>query len=157
MLLNFDNGVPFATGMAPYRYDKVEGGDDTPRILITIDVENDLKEAILDTGGQYFFCTQELAKEIAATAREKIGRRVIKLKGVDVRGSLCRIDLTLLGSEGESLSLQVTAFLPDEDQEFGPNFLPYSYLGLYGCMERVRFGVDPSLNEDRFYFGERSG
>ena len=157
MLLKFDNGTPFATGMAPYRYVTVQGSDDTLRILIPIEVDNDWKEAILDTGGQYFFATQELAKQISASEREKIGRRVITLRGKEVHGSLCRIDVTLLGFEGESLCLQVTAFLPDEDQEFGPDFLPHSFLGLHGCMERVRFAIDPSRDEDRFYFGECAG
>ena len=81
MLLKFDDDEPFATGMAPYRYVSVQGTDDTPRILIQIEVDNDLKEAILDTGGQYFFCTQKLAKEIAATEREILARKVINLGG----------------------------------------------------------------------------
>lgn len=154
MLLNFDNGDPFATGMAPYRYDKIQGGDDTHRILVSVEVEENWNEAILDTGGQYFFCTPELAKQIAASEKEKIGKRIIRLKGVDVHGSLCRVEITLTGYEGHSLTLQVTAFLPDEDQEFEPEFLPYPYLGMFGCMERIRFAVDPSQNEERIYFGE---
>jgi len=157
MLLKFDDDGPFATGMAPYRYVSVQGTDDTPRILVQIEVDNDLKEAILDTGGQYFFCTQKLAKEIAATEREILARKVINLGGKSVDGSLCRIDLTLLSAEGDSLSMQVIAFLPDEDQEFPPNFLPLPYLGLFGCMEHVRFAIDPSRDVDQFYFGECSG
>jgi hypothetical protein len=157
MLLNFDNDDPFATGMSAYRYITLPGGDDTLRILIQVEVDDDLKEAVLDTGGQYFFCTQELAKSIAASPEESLGDRTINLKGRDVHGTLCRIDITFMSDEGDPLRLQVTAFLPDKDQDFGPAFLPYSYLGLHGCMERLRFGIDPSQNQDRFYFGECSG
>jgi hypothetical protein len=156
MLLNFDNDDPFATGMAAYRYVTVPGGDDTLRILIQVEVDDDLKEAILDTGGQYFFCTPELAKSLSASPKESLVDRTIHLKGKDVHGSLCRIDLTLLSDEGGPLLFQVTAFLPDAGQDFTPAFLPYSYLGLHGCMERVRFAIDPSQGEDRFYFGECS-
>lgn len=155
MLLNFDNGDPFATGVASYDYLTLAGGDDTHRILIPVEVDEDLRQAILDTGGQYFFCTQELSKAIAAGAGELLEHKTIKLKGQDVRGSLCRIDVILLSDEGDPLPFQVTAFLPDADQEFGPTFLPYSYLGLHGCMEWVRFAIDPSDGEERFYFGAR--
>jgi hypothetical protein len=158
MLLNFSDNTPFATGVAVYQYLPMPGGDDTLRILIQVAVEDDLREAVLDTGGQYFFCTQELAKQIAAGPKEKLGDKEINLSGILVKGSLCRLDIILMSDEGgTSLRFQVTAFLPNEDQNLPENFLPYSYLGLHACMERVRFGVDPSYGEDRFYFGECSG
>lgn len=156
MLLNFDNDDPFATGVASYNYIPVPGSDDSLRILIQVEVDEDIKEAILDTGGQYFFCTPEIARRLAAGAGESLGNKTIHLKGEDVRGTLCRIDIILLPDEGDSLTFQVTAFLPDADQEFAPTFLPYPYLGLHGCLERVRFAIDPSYGQDRFYFGECS-
>src|SRR5438874_9360463 len=128
MLLNFEDGAPFATGVASYNYTPVPGGDtDTLRILVQIEVDQELKEAILDTGGQYFFCTQELAQNIAFG--ETLGRREITLRGVKVRGTLARVDIILLADEGEALPVEVTAFLPDADQAFAPTFLPYPFLG----------------------------
>lgn len=47
--------------------------------------------------------------------------------------------------QGESLTLDVTAFLPDDRWNL-PNML-----GLTGCLERIRFAVDPA--NDLFYFG----
>jgi hypothetical protein len=74
-------------------------------------------------------------------------------------GVLHRIEITLLrdktenGEHGSDLPLEVTAFFPDPNQGFQDDFLPYSYLGMHCCLERVRFGIDPSQGEDRFYFG----
>lgn len=120
MLLKFDDDELFATGMASYNSRPIPGSDDANRTLVQIEVENELKEAILDTGGQYFFCTKDLAKSIMETHRELLLNKRINLRGAEVEGSLCLVDITL-------------------------------------CIERVRFAIDPSRDENRFYFGECSG
>jgi hypothetical protein len=153
MLLNFDDDSPFATGVASYNYTTVPGSDDTDRILVQIEVDEELKEAILDTGGQYFFCTQELARTIAFG--EALEDKAIKLRGQTVRGTLARVDIILIADEGEALPVEVTAFLPDAEPEFTAEFLPYSFLGLHACMDRIRFAVDPTPGEDKFYFGKQ--
>jgi len=151
MLLNFEDDSPFATGVATYNPTPIPGGDDTQRIRVYIEVDEEMEEAILDTGGQYFWCTQDMVKRVAFG--ETLGEKTIKLKGEYVHGTLARISIFLLADEGESLPVEVTAFLPDLNPEFGPAFLPFPYLGFHNCMERVRFAVDPSQNQDRFYFG----
>src|SRR5437588_4818413 len=113
MLLDFDDGSPFATGMSGYRYIPIPGTDDASRILITIEVDDDMKEAILDTGGQYFFCTPELANRIRPDPAYLIGNKTIWIRGERVEGSLCLTEITLLRTEGEPLRLAVTAFLPN--------------------------------------------
>lgn len=160
MLLNFDNGEPFATGSASYRYDLVPGSGEAHRIIVQVEVDGDPIEAILDTGGGFFFCKPELAESINIDPAEALGRLVIRIKKESVNGILHRIPITLLNNQnevGEDLSLEVTAFFPDPDQEFEDGFLPYSYLGMHCCMERVRFAIDPSQDEDHFYFGPCSG
>lgn len=159
MLLNFEDGQPFATGAALYRYVPIQGSDDTPRILIQIEVDSDLKEAILDTGGQFFLCTPEIANSIRPDPQYTIPSKPIKIKGVSLRGRLHRIDIMLMAGDdnGEHLTIEVTAFLPDADQEFTPDFMPHPYLGMFCCMERTRFALDPSQDEDGenyFYFAK---
>src|ERR1043165_8466529 len=107
MLLNFDDGTPFATGGAGYNYATVAGSDDALRILVQVEVDEEIREAILDTGGEFFFCTQELAQTVAFG--EALEDKVINLRGHDVRGTLARIDIILLADEGEPWPVAVTA------------------------------------------------
>ena len=154
-LLNFsDNDEPFATGAARYRYDTVPGSGDASRIILQVEVEGETVEAILDTGGGYFFCNPALAERIGADPTNALEDKWISIKKEMVKGSLHRIEITFLNDCGENLTIQATAFLPDHTQNFDPNFLPYSYLGMLSCMERMRFAIDPS--EDNFYFGASS-
>ena len=67
-----------------------------------------------------------------------------------MRHALCLTTLALLAEEGSGLELEVTAFVPrhrvslDQDQ-------PLAIMGLWRCLEKIRFAVDPS--SDTFYFG----
>jgi hypothetical protein len=67
-----------------------------------------------------------------------------------VHGRLYRLNLTLLADEGEDLTIQTTAFVPEPDEAEGWGDMP-CILGLYGCLERLRFAVDP--HTEPFYFG----
>ena len=58
------------------------------------------------------------------------------------------IELRLLADEGDSLTVDATAFIPDVEEYWGD--LP-TFIGLTGFLERLRFAVDPST--DTFYFG----
>jgi hypothetical protein len=156
MLLNFDNRDPFCTGSAPYRYSRVPGSGDASRIIVQVEVDGDPIEAILDTGGGYFLCNPELAESIGIDPDNALDRLEIRLPRFSLRGVLHRLPISLLTSgdvdDGESYPIEVTAFFPDPDQ-VSEDQLPYSYLGMYCCMERFRFAIDPSVEQERFYFG----
>jgi hypothetical protein len=66
------------------------------------------------------------------------------------RGRLYRLTLTLLADQGEDVMIQTTAFVPEPEEAEHWGDLP-CLLGLYGCLERVRFAVDPRA--ELFYFG----
>jgi hypothetical protein len=53
---------------------------------------------------------------------------------------LYRLTLTILPQEGDALVMQATAFVPEQQEEESSSDLP-SILGLYGCLERLRFAV----------------
>lgn len=65
-----------------------------------------------------------------------------------MEGSITRLSIRLLADEGDSLTVDATAFIPDVEEYWGD--LPV-FIGLTGFMERLRFAVDPST--DTFYFG----
>ncbi|MBN1484372.1 MAG: hypothetical protein JXA37_06580 [Chloroflexia bacterium] len=69
------------------------------------------------------------------------------------QGELHRLSLVLKAQDGESVALEVTAFLPRLRPGETWNLPPF--LGLRGCLERLRFAVDPA--SDTFYFGALSG
>jgi hypothetical protein len=71
------------------------------------------------------------------------GPWALLFRGVRVQSRLYRLMLTLLLQEGDGLLMQATAFVPEQEEEESRSDLP-SILGLYGCLERVRFAVAPA-------------
>ncbi|MCI0489600.1 MAG: retroviral-like aspartic protease family protein [Blastocatellia bacterium] len=150
MLLAFADGEPFATGAAGYDYDSLSDSGTSGRLILSIEVGGFLTSAIVDTGAPYLICSPQLARQLNLNVSDSLLSEQILIRGQKVRGSLHRINLQLIATEGNSLLLETTAFVPDpETEELGMIFP--SFLGLVGCLERVRFAVDPS--SETFYFG----
>lgn len=149
MLLKFANNEPFATGAIAYRIP--QQGADAARITIGVEIEENLTEAIIDTGAPYIVCSPWLARLINLDpdrVREKITMRI---RGYKIEGVLYRLRLSLLADEGEPLAIEAPAFIPDSMQEFTEGFLPRSFIGLSACLESICFAIDP--NRELFYFG----
>ncbi|HEY4815456.1 MAG TPA: hypothetical protein VIH58_12295 [Chthoniobacterales bacterium] len=72
----------------------------------------------------------------------------ILIRGMWVKGGLHRLELVLLASEGDSLSMEATAFVPDAALNFGISH-PF-FIGYIGCLECVRFAID--AHTEKFYF-----
>lgn len=151
-LLKFDeHGEPFATGAMSYAMPV--GNEAEERITIYVEIEGISTTAILDTGAPYSICETEIAEKLGFNQAEAIENQEIGIRGHKVVGGIYRVSLSLLAEEGESLLLNAPVFVPNtEEQEFVPGFPP-SFFGLIGCLESIRFAVDPS--EQTFYFGER--
>jgi hypothetical protein len=151
MALTFPNGERFATGTAPYQYRPATAYETTPRMILEVDIDGLQTEAVVDTGGVYLFCNPTMARRLALTPREALSDvQTILFRGVLVHGRLYRLSLTLLADEGENVTIQVTAFVPEPEEAESWGDMP-CLLGLYGCLERARFAVDPPT--ERFYFG----
>ena len=151
MLLRFEDGSPFAQGASKYVYRPVTELENTPRIFVGVKIENIPTEAVVDTGGVYLLCNPEIGELLdldPASGLETKKLRIPRL-GLDVPGTLHRLYLTLWAEEGKSLKLEATAFVP----RFQLNKLRElpSFMGLMGCLDRIRFAVDPTT--DTFYFG----
>lgn len=148
-MLVFPDQQPFATGRMEYVYGPVtEQGKDN-RLLLRVELEDLSLLAVVDTGAPYVVLEPNLASQLQFDPDHAIENTKLKIRGIEYLGYLYRANLLFVASQGESLNIEVTLFVPDtEEQHWGD--LP-SFLGMTGCLERLRFAVDP--NEDVFYFG----
>ena len=152
MLLAFADGESFVTGAAGYDYDSLSDRDTSARLILNVEIEGFLTSAIVDTGAPYLICSPQLAKQLNLNASDALLSKRILIRGQRVSGSLHRINLQFIATEGSGLLLEITAFVPDPEIEGSGMIFP-SFLGLVGCLEWVRFAVDPS--SETFYFGPR--
>jgi hypothetical protein len=150
MLQVSTDGISFPTGSVNYIYGPAHEQDKSSRIIFQVEIEGLKTLAVLDTGGVYLVCTPEIGRELKLDPLSAINLEpeAINIRGFKIHGNLHLLNLTILASDGNSLGLQVTAFVPNAD-EIWLN-LP-CFLGWQGCLERLRFAIDPS--SDTFYFG----
>jgi hypothetical protein len=153
MALFLANSEAFASGAARYDYRAATIAETSPRIILTIAVGNYRTAAFVDTGGIYFICTPPFARRLRLDPGQGLpSSERIRWRGETFRGSLYRLPLTLPASDGFPLTVEVTAFVPQmRPTEIWNDELP-CVLGLQGCLERLRFAVDPAT--ETFYFGE---
>jgi hypothetical protein len=151
MTLTFPTGEPFARGVTGYDYRPATSHETTPRLVLEVAIEGILAEAVVDTGGVYLVCHPDIARRLSLTPAEALSRvQGILLRGTIVHGRLYRLTLALLADQGEDVTIQTTAFVPEPEEAEHWGDLP-CLLGLYGCLERIRFAVDP--HTEQFYFG----
>jgi hypothetical protein len=67
MTLILPNGESFALGVTGYEYRPATSYETTPRLVLEIEIEGILAEAIVDTGGVYLFCNPEIARRSCRT------------------------------------------------------------------------------------------
>jgi predicted aspartyl protease len=151
MPLWYTDGSPFAIGAAPYTYCPATDRESTLRIFVTVDLGGVVTSAFVDTGGIYLWCPPQLAIELGLDLDEgePVGP-ILSARG-RFEGILLRIPLTLVAEEGNSLVIEPTVFVPSlKPGDHLPEDFP-CILGMQGCLERLRFAVDPST--DTFHFG----
>jgi hypothetical protein len=151
MLLKFSDDEAFAVGAAEYFYGPATSKETTNRIIIPILVEVTRPiptQAVLDTGAPYAILDPDIAGVAGFTADQALDRIRMNVRGMVLDGCLTRLNITLQATEGDSLTIDTTTFIPDSASAWGG--FP-SFLGLAGFLERVRFAIDP--NKDTFYFG----
>lgn len=146
-MLTFSTGETFATGAMIYGYHPYSDGDLSARIILPILVEGNLTNAILDTGAPYLICSPSLARQLGLDPETALSHHQMLIRGYRVRGSLHRLSLTLLATGGDSLAFEAISFIPDLNE----NFEFPTFVGLLGCLEWIRFAIDPSTYT--FYFG----
>jgi hypothetical protein len=148
MLLNFEDGRQFAQGACSFVYRPATERETKHRIFVPVQIESIQTEAVVDTGGVYLVCHPEIADLLRLDLADKVGTDELNIRGSKIPGSLYRLYLTLLAEEGKPLTLQVSAFVP-RLEPYETWDLP-SFMGLTGCLEWIRFAVDPIT--ETFYF-----
>lgn len=140
-----DEDADFSIGCCQYFPDS-----SGKKILIFVDLPGwGSISAQVDTGGLYLILDPEVARAIGLEASRGLEIQKINIAGQIYSGNLHRVEITIPAEIGIGVSIQATTFVPDlppnEDWAL-PNFM-----GWHGCLERLRFGVDPLT--DTFYFG----
>jgi hypothetical protein len=151
MSLQFSDGSPFSSGSCSYERRPATEQETSPRILIQVAIAGVPTYAMVDTGGVYLICHPEFASLLDLRDIDLVEEGVpltIPRYG-RVRGKLYRVSLMLPATDGNSLELGVTAFVPRPLTHSALPFPPV--MGLLGCLENLRFAVDPC--NDTFYFG----
>lgn len=152
MTLTRVDGTAFTTGTMLYEYRPATSAETTPRVVLPIAIGNYEISAFVDTGGVFFICAPDLAQKLRLEPDDGIPiKKPILWRGRPLKGTLHTLAIKFLAIEGHSLIIEVTAFVPtvssaDEADETVP-----CVLGMQGCLEKMRFAVDPE--NDLFYFG----
>ncbi|HKP76960.1 MAG TPA: hypothetical protein VJT67_15625 [Longimicrobiaceae bacterium] len=143
------SGEPFATGESPSTAQYARPEDSLTRLFLEVEFAGVPGSAVVDTGGAYLILDPEVAGRMGINAAGMLHRERLVIRGFSCAGTVHRVPVTLPATAGESLTFEATAFVPDLGEgEVWP--LP-SYLGWQGCLERIRFAVDPV--EAVVYFG----
>jgi hypothetical protein len=148
MVLSYSDGRTFAQGACHCTIDPWSGPG-LNRIILDVLVEGILGKAVVDTGGAFLVLSQPIADFLRPRLVDALGPGKIGVRGQTIEGTLYRLRLGLLAAQGqgENLDIEVTALLPEPQNAYD---LP-TILGLAGCLERLRFAVDPG--DDTFHFG----
>lgn len=140
----------FAIGVLTYT-DQF-GRDPNTRIVIPVTFENTiLTTAILDTGAPWCVLNPEEADVLKISQRPDCweSSKPLGLRGINYRGHLCRVPITLRAERGYGMTVEATVFVPSLGP--GEEWQHPNFIGLDGLLNRIRFAVDPEHNH--FYFG----
>jgi hypothetical protein len=118
-----------------------------------VEVEGQATSAVVDTGGAYLILNPEVADRLRLGRDAVIHRDRLSIRGMSCWGTVHRVPITLPATAGEPLTFEATAFVPE--LEHGETWPLPSYLGWQGCLDRIRFAVDPA--DEVVYFGAVGG
>lgn len=149
MTLLLPDGSAFATGVCAYASRPATEGELLTRLFVPVLVEGVETQAIVDTGGAYLILRPDMGAALGLEPSGSLGSGTITVRGTRYDGVLHRVPLAFSATAGEDVIVEATVFVP----ELAPGnvwTLP-TYLGWHGCLERVRFAVDPAA--EQFFFG----
>ena len=102
--------------------------------------------ALLDTAADWCVLPPDLADELGLELEPDPDVPPYSTRQGLLYGRHERLPVTFLSGEGESLEVDATWFISADWS--GP-----AVLGWKGCLERLRFALDPTPGEEWFYFG----
>lgn len=146
--------LPWSTGSA-YLHFMYEVG---PHKLITgVECEFPAIKAkqtvLLDTGAELSVVDNEIYQAFSyqsASLGAAVGSTTLHTRLGTFQGHLYRVEISLIADWGEPLTIEGT-FL------FCEHWTGPTVLGFYGCLERIRFAIDPNYEQvGGIYFAETS-
>jgi hypothetical protein len=99
--------------------------------------------ALLDTGSQWCVLSSQIAVVLEYDSGDEEGVGLHTRLGT-LSGYLERIPVRFHADEGQAIEVQATWFI-------SPDWPGPTVIGWKGCLERLRFALDPE--ESAFYFG----
>jgi hypothetical protein len=147
-----DAGSEFTTSLVRYAYKPATVGETTDRVHIRIEVSGIRAEAVLDTGAPYCVMAPWLAAVAGIGAEGGLEDVTMVVRDSKITGQLHRVQLRLLADEGEDVEVDAVTIIADEREAFAMGDLP-CFIGMRGCLEAIRFALDPA--NDLFHFGRQ--
>jgi hypothetical protein len=143
-------GSDFAVG-STYYLDHYPGDEINRRIVLNVTFDRaETIPMILDTGSAWCILDPQLVEAWHSTFEEIYhSSEPYNIRGHKYTARYVRARITLTASNGRDLSIEATFFVPDLPP--GETWNKPNFLGLFGFLERLRFGVDAA--ENAFYFG----
>jgi hypothetical protein len=132
-------------GRSKYRPDHPNAsGSLLVAVVCKVGGREDHEIALLDTASQWCVLPPPLARELGCDLEAARDVRLHTRHGV-LSGELRRFRILFVAEEGESVEVDATWFV-------SPDWTGPIVIGWKGCLERLRFALDPG--EDNFYFAQ---
>jgi hypothetical protein len=131
---------------APYLAD-FRAGPHRLVIAVACQLETLSVFALLDTAADWCVLPPEVATALGFSLEPDPAFPPYSTRHGLLAGRQERMPILLLPEEGGSLEIDATWFI-------SPDWPGPIVLGWKGCLERLRFALDPTPGEERFYFGE---
>jgi hypothetical protein len=146
-----DGAETFTTGRCQFEDDLAGQTSTNSKLFIAVKVGHlDLAVwAMVDTGAPFCIFEPEILDELGISFNSHEAIEVSTRLG-PIKGSIDRVDITVLANVGESIIVDCTVLVPDTL----PSTWRGNFIGYVGCLQRFRFAVDPSKNH--FHFGKHS-
>lgn len=149
-LLNLADGSAFATGATPFALRPLSERENVNRLMLQVEIGGIPTTAEVDTGAPYVVCPPDIAQRIGLVPAEALETEQLRIHGYETKGHLYRLNVRFLATEGDDLYVSATTFVPEVDDAQLWAGLP-TFIGLDGCLARLRFAVDPV--SELFFFG----
>ena len=122
---------------------------ETPTGKLTVAVEYEVEEqrvpSLLDTGAEWGIFPADLADTLGYDPLAEGVPTVLDTRLGKYQGYLLRIPIFIPATEGDGLDVELTWIVV-------PGWPGPPVMGWGGCLERLRFAIDPAT--ETFYFGE---
>ena len=128
-----------------------------PRIVVTVATERNgaieqTTQMIVDTGATWCVLDPEIAESWGLSPTQDDPLEEYRVRGVLYNGHLVRGRIILLATNGRSLAVEVTFFVPIADM--GEPWPYPNFLGYDSFLSHIRVAIDP--HENTLYFGADS-